>query len=59
MDAADETETETERIERWRARELERAAADRVATRHDVDLHQACALVDAGCEPELALRILL
>ena len=56
--------TEQERIERWRAEELERAgyapeAAAMLAGRHDVDLHFAVALVERGCEPELALRILL
>jgi hypothetical protein len=56
--------TEQERIERWRAEELERAgyerrAADRLATRHDVDLHLAISLLERGCKPELALQILL
>ncbi|HWH05831.1 MAG TPA: hypothetical protein VNT23_05280 [Gaiellaceae bacterium] len=57
-------ETEIERIERWRAGELERAgfdpaAAKVLAARMDVDLHYALDLLAAGCEPELALRILL
>jgi hypothetical protein len=57
-------ETEQERIERWRAGELERAgfepaAAAMLAARPDVDLHHAVGLVRAGCDPELALRILL
>ena len=57
-------ETEIERIERWRAGELERAGFDReaakiLAARMDVDLHHALDLLEAGCEPELALRILL
>lgn len=57
-------ETEQERIERWRAHELERAgfepaAAALLAGRHDVDLHRAIDLLRAGCEPELALQILL
>ena len=56
--------TEMERIERWRAEELERAgyeprAAGRLAVRHDVDLHVAVELLDRGCPPDLALRILL
>jgi hypothetical protein len=56
--------TEVERIERWRAEELERAgyeprAAGRLAVRHDVDLHTAIDLLQRGCSPELALRILL
>jgi len=56
--------TEMERIERWRAQELERAgyeprAAGRLAVRHDVDLHTAVDLLQRGCPPSLALRILL
>jgi len=57
-------ETESERIERWRAEELERAgyeatAASLLATRSDVDLHYAIDLLRNGCAPELALQILL
>lgn len=57
-------ETEVERIERWRAEELERAgfeaaAASLLATRGDVDLHFATDLLRRGCSPELALQILL
>lgn len=57
-------ETEQERIERWRAEELERAgfeasAASLLATRVDVDLHYATDLLRNGCAPELALQILL
>ena len=57
-------ETELERINRWRAEELERAgyerrAAARLAERHDVDLHRAIELIERGCPPELALAILL
>ena len=56
--------TEIERIERWRAEELERAgyeprAAGRLAVRHDVDLHQAVDLLQRGCPLDLALKILL
>ena len=56
--------TEMERIERWRAEELERAgyeprAAGRLAVRHDVDLHEAIELLKRGCPKDLALRILL
>jgi len=56
--------TEIERIERWRAEELERAgyeprAAGRLAVRHDVDLHSAIELLERGCPTDLALRILL
>ena len=57
-------ETELERIERWRAGELERAgyepsAARMLAGRPDVDLHYAIDLLRAGCQHELALQILL
>ena len=58
------TQSEQERIERWRADELERAgyepaAASLLAGRFDVDLHYAIDLVRNGCNPELALQILL
>jgi hypothetical protein len=58
------TETEQERIARWRAEELERAgfehaAASLLASRGDVDLHYAIDLLRNGCAPELALQILL
>jgi hypothetical protein len=67
MAAADleiKVDTELERIERWRAEELERAGYDReqaalIAARHDVDLHSAADLVRQGCPPDLALNILL
>jgi hypothetical protein len=57
-------ESEQERIERWRAERLERAgydarAASELASRHDVDLHQAIRLIEKGCSPEVALQILL
>ena len=57
-------ETEQERIERWRAGEIERAGYDRaaeamLAARLEVDLHYEIYLLRAGCEPELALQILL
>jgi hypothetical protein len=57
-------ESEQERIERWRAAELERAgyepaAASLLASRGDVDLHRAVDLLRNGCAPELALQILL
>jgi hypothetical protein len=57
-------ETEIERIEHWRAEALERAGYDpttaaMLAMRHEVDLHEAEALLERGCPPELALRILL
>lgn len=57
-------DTELERIQAWRAEELERAgygtrAAGRLAARHDIDLHRAVGLVEQGCPPELAVKILL
>jgi hypothetical protein len=57
-------ETEAERIERWRAEELERAgyeptSAAKIAVRSDIDLHVAVDLLARGCPPELALEILL
>jgi hypothetical protein len=57
-------ETESDRIERWRAEELERAgyeprSAAKIAVRQDIDLHLAVDLLGRGCPPELALKILL
>jgi hypothetical protein len=57
-------ETEAERVERWRAEELERAGfppdtAVILAGRPDVDLHAAVALLERGCPAELAAEILL
>jgi hypothetical protein len=58
------TDTETERIQRWRAEELERAGyrpdeAAQLAGRPDVDLHLAVELLERGCPSGTALRILL
>lgn len=57
-------ETEAERITRWRAGELERVGYDHdsatsIAERLDIDLHLATDLIEQGCAPELALRILI
>jgi hypothetical protein len=57
-------ETESERIERWRAEELERAgyepsSAAKIAVRPDIDLHLAVDLLGRGCPADLALKILL
>jgi hypothetical protein len=57
-------DTEQQLIELWRTEELTRAgysprAAGRLAARHDIDLHQAVRLLERGCSPELALKILL
>jgi hypothetical protein len=59
-----DTETEIERIERWRAGELIRAgyepdAAAAMAARHDIDIHYAADLLRRGCPMEVAVRILL
>jgi hypothetical protein len=59
-----QVETEHERIERWRAEELEKAgydvwAAAQLAASPEVDLHLAVELVERGCAPDLALKILL
>ena len=50
-------------IVRWRRRRLEhagfpRALADALASERRVDLHALLELVDRGCTPELAARIL-
>ncbi len=57
-------DTEQERIQQWRAEELERAGfrpgdAVELAARNDIDLHYAVELVRAGCPHDIALRILL
>ena len=59
-----QVETEAERIERWRAAELERAgydplAAAELASRPYVDLHLAVELLERGCPADTALRILV
>jgi len=56
-------ETELERVERWRTAELMRVGfagddAVALAARLDVDLHEAIELIERGCPPELAVRIL-
>ncbi len=57
-------EQEDERIIRWRLSELTRAGYDwpasmSLAARTDIDLHLATSLLDRGCPPRTALRILL
>jgi len=57
-------ETETERVERWRMDELLRvgfdiASATLLASQLEVDLHAAIDMVESGCPPDLAARILL
>ncbi len=58
------TETELERVEHWRAEELIRAGyqpsdAVALASRHDIDLHDAVELMGQGCPYELAIEILI
>ena len=57
-------ETELERVERWRAEELERAgydlsAAGVLAASSGVDLHLATELLARGCPQDTAMQILL
>jgi hypothetical protein len=59
-----DTETELDRIERWRAEELVRAGYEpgdalALAARHDIDLHFAVELIGQGCPYETALEILI
>ena len=61
--AYDIVETELERVERWRTSELMRVGfpgddAVALAARFEVDLHEAIELVQRGCPPTLAVRIL-
>ena len=67
MNAADTeltAETEFERVTRWRACELMRAGyepqvAVELAEHKEIDLHLALELVEGGCPPQVAARILL
>ena len=57
-------DTELDRVQEWRAEELERAGypareAARLAARHDVDLHLAIDLISQGCPIPVAVEILL
>ena len=61
---ADALETELQTVERWRRDRLERAGYDPVianllASDHTVNLHDAIAMLRAGCTQNLAVRILL
>ena len=54
---------EIEQVVAWRRKVLERAgfelaAAEELARDNRVDLHDVLNLVDRGCPPELAARIL-
>ncbi len=57
-------ETERERVIRWRVEQLSKVgyswpAAMVIAANTQVDLHLAVGLVQNGCRPEVAVRILL
>jgi hypothetical protein len=57
-------DTELDRVQEWRAEELERAGypvrdAARLAERHDVDLHLAIDLILQGCPVPVAVEILV
>jgi hypothetical protein len=57
-------ELEIEQVERWRLESLQRAGYDAesaavLAASHDVDLHQAVAMLERGCPVPVALQILL
>ncbi len=57
-------DTESERVTAWRACELLKAGyeplvAVDLAEHQEVDLHLALELVERGCSPDLAARILL
>ena len=57
------TEHEPEDVFSWRRSQLERSGfpqrlAERVANDGQYDLHRLIELVERGCPPELALRIL-
>ena len=59
-----ESEPESERVERWRALVLEKVGYNPIsvielAARTDIDLHDAVRLIENGCPPETAIRILL
>lgn len=56
--------TELELVEQWRLMALRRAGYDTesaavLAVSHEIDLHQAVALLEQGCTVDLALQILL
>jgi hypothetical protein len=56
--------TELERIESWRRERLRGAgfsaeAAEKLAGHHEVDIHHAIELVERGCPPDVAVRILV
>ena len=57
-------ETERERVIRWRVEQLAKVgyswpAAMVIAANTHVDLHRAVEMVQQGCHPDVAVRILL
>jgi hypothetical protein len=57
-------EAEEDQLIRWRFSQLRRSGypedlAAEIAARRDIDLHEATSLVEAGCLPATASRILL
>lgn len=64
MAVDEQRQTERDRLEAWRLEQLldagyEPFRAELLASRDDVDLHQAVDLIRAGCPQRVALRILL
>jgi hypothetical protein len=64
IEVQEQQETETERVARWRAEELERAGYDLgsaavLAASFGVDLHLAVELLERGCPQDVAMQILL
>ena len=50
-------------VDEWRFQQLQQAGwpeqeALLLAARHEIDLHQACELLQRGCDPGLAWQIL-
>ncbi len=57
-------DTDRERVIRWRVEQLASVgyswpAAMVIAANTQIDLHEAVEIVQAGCHPEIAVRILL
>ena len=64
MSTAERDEDTFTRVFLWRRRTLreagyDRRSADLLASQVDVDLHRAVSMLEAGCAPELVLKILL
>lgn len=58
------TDDDLDEVIQWRIQELERAGfttltACALAIKPEVDLHQAVDLVKRGCDPQLAVQILI